>query len=162
MIYSIRIQWDWAFTECRWCELRKYKFKWTYDCRSDNCNLRNCKLTRKKIAGVQRDSSAAVPYQLSYEDPYIGSCGHICWVHLNWPIGLTHCDDHIFVWICISSVHIIFILLHSFHELRCRYDTQQPRHQGVFPGFGEAKAWEKRPGDEVGHSTETYRQIRKI
>ena len=39
--------------EWRWCELRKYKFKWRYDRRSGNCNLSNCKLTRKKI----RDSN---------------------------------------------------------------------------------------------------------
>ena len=33
----------------RWCELRKYKFKWRYDRRSANCNLSNCKLTRKNV-----------------------------------------------------------------------------------------------------------------
>ena len=62
-----------------WCELRKYKFQWRSDHRSGNWNLSNCKLTGKKISGLQRDSN---PWPLSYEDPYIGSWP-ICWVHLN-------------------------------------------------------------------------------
>ena len=36
--------------EWRWCELRKCKFKWRYHRRSGNCNLSNCKLTRKNFA----------------------------------------------------------------------------------------------------------------
>ena len=36
--------------EWRWCELRKCKFKWRYHRRSGNCNLSNCKLTRKNVA----------------------------------------------------------------------------------------------------------------
>ena len=32
-------------------------FKWRYDRRSGNCNLSNCKLTRKKNSGLQRDSN---------------------------------------------------------------------------------------------------------
>ena len=58
-------------------------FKW-----SGNCNLSNCKLSRKKNSGVYgirthgRSVSAAVLYQLSYKDLYIGN-RPICWVHLN-------------------------------------------------------------------------------
>ena len=61
-----------------------------------NCNLGNCKFTQKEFwdfNGIQTHSlcvSAAVLYQLSYEDPCIGS-RPICWVHLNpwkkWSIG---------------------------------------------------------------------------
>ena len=70
------------------CELRKYKFKWRYDRRSGNCNLSNCKLTRKNFRdfhGILTHGlcvSAAVLYQLIYEDPYIGS-RPICWVILT-------------------------------------------------------------------------------
>ena len=64
------------------------KFKWRFDRRSGNCDSSNCKLTRKKFGdfnGIQIHGlcvSAAVLYQLSYEEPYIGS-RPICWVHLN-------------------------------------------------------------------------------
>ena len=60
----------------------------TYDHHSGNYNLSNCKLTWKKFRDFNRIGthsfciSAAVLYQLSYEDPYIGS-RPICWVHLN-------------------------------------------------------------------------------
>ena len=80
----------------RWCELQKYYFKWRFNHRRGNCNLGNCKFTQKEFRdfnGIQTHSlcvSAAVLYQLSYEDPCIGS-RPICWVHLNpwkeWSIG---------------------------------------------------------------------------
>ena len=38
-----------VFLEWRLCEQWKYKFKWRYDRRSDNCSLSNCKLTWKKF-----------------------------------------------------------------------------------------------------------------
>ena len=52
------------------------KFEWWYDRGSGNCNLSNCKLTRKKFRDLNVIPthglyvSAAVLYQLSYEDPY--------------------------------------------------------------------------------------------
>ena len=68
------------------------RFMHTYDHHSGNCNLRNCNLSNGKLTWKFRDFnrigthslciSAAVLYQLSYEDPYIGS-RPICWVHLN-------------------------------------------------------------------------------
>ena len=80
----------------RRCELQKYYFKWRFNHRQGNCNLGNCKFTQKEFwdfNGIQTHSlcvSAAVLYQLSYEDPCIGS-RPICWVHLNpwkeWSIG---------------------------------------------------------------------------
>ena len=63
-------------------------FKLRYDRRSGYWNLSNCKLTWKKISTSRGFKPmaifvrAAVLYQLSYEDPYIGS-RPICWVHLN-------------------------------------------------------------------------------
>ena len=54
-------------------------FKWRYNRRNGNCNSSNCTLTRKKIQdsnGIRTHDlcvSAAVLYQLNYEDPYIGS-----------------------------------------------------------------------------------------
>ena len=35
--------------ERQWCELRKYTFKLRFDHHSGNCNLSNCKFTRKKM-----------------------------------------------------------------------------------------------------------------
>ena len=58
------------------------------DCRSVNCNLSICKLTRKKCRdfnGIQTCGicvSAAMFYQLAYKDPDMGS-RPICWNHLN-------------------------------------------------------------------------------
>ena len=76
--------------EWRWCELRKYK--WNEDLtehRSYNRNLSNCKFKPEKqflgFNGIRTHGlcvSAAVLYQLSYEDPYIGS-RPIYWVYLN-------------------------------------------------------------------------------
>ena len=60
-------------------------FKWRYDHHIGNCNLGNCKLTRKKFwyfNGIRSHRlcvSAAV--LLSYDDLFIGS-RPICWVHL--------------------------------------------------------------------------------
>ena len=66
------------------------KFQWRYDRPSGNCILSNCKLTRKNVGnsgkGIRTHGlcvSAAVLYQLSYEDPYIVGSRLICWVHLN-------------------------------------------------------------------------------
>ena len=77
------------------------KFKWRFDRRSCNSNSSNCKLTRKKFGdfnGIQIHGlcvSAAVLYQLSYEDPYIGS-RPIFWVHLNprkkWNLEWRWCE----------------------------------------------------------------------
>ena len=66
------------------------KFQWRYDRPSGNCILSNCKLTRKNVGnsgkGIRTHGlcvSAAVLYQLSYQDPYIVGSRPICWVHLN-------------------------------------------------------------------------------
>ena len=77
------------------------KFKWRFDRRSGNCNSSNYKLTRKKIGDFNRIQihglcvSAAVLYQLSYEDPYIGS-RPIFWVHFNprkkWNLEWRWCE----------------------------------------------------------------------
>ena len=63
--------------------------KWRFDHRSYNRNLSNCKFKPEKkflgFNGIWTHGlcvSTAVLYQLSYEDPYIGS-RPIYWVHLN-------------------------------------------------------------------------------
>ena len=59
-------------------------FKWRYDRHSGNCNLSKWKLIRKKNSGLQRIPthglcvSAALLYQLSYEEPYHFFFGLIC------------------------------------------------------------------------------------
>ena len=86
-MYSIHIQWDWAFTECRWCELRKYKFKWTYDCRSDNCNLRNCKLTRKKLREFKGIRALQYPTNWAMKTHTLGAAGIFAEFILIDPLG---------------------------------------------------------------------------
>ena len=70
----------------KWCELREYKWN-EYVTIAVNRNLSNCKIARKKVFrgfnGIQTRGlciSAAVLYQLSYEDPYTRS-RPIYWVH---------------------------------------------------------------------------------
>ena len=78
-----------------WTTINNYRSEWRiiifkrrYDRCRGNWNLRNCKLSRKKFREFNKIRtlglcvSAAVLYQLSYEDPYIGS-GPICWVHFK-------------------------------------------------------------------------------
>ena len=64
------------FFQWRWCELRKYTFKYRYDRRIGHCNLSNCKINPKKkkigtSTGLEFIASAlalgAVLYQLNYD-----------------------------------------------------------------------------------------------
>ena len=64
-------------------------FKLRYDCRTEwLLQFKELQINLKKISdfnGIQSHGlcvRAAMLYQLSYEDPYIGS-RPICWVHLN-------------------------------------------------------------------------------
>ena len=76
--YSIKMMWT-----------AEIQMKWRFDHRSYNRNLSNCKFKPEKkflgFNGIRTHGlcvSAAVLYQLSYEDPYIGS-RPIYRVHLN-------------------------------------------------------------------------------
>ena len=72
---------DWAFDSVRTLRFTMIMIMIINlnDCRSGNCNLSICKLTRKKCRnfnGIQTCGicvSAAMFYQLSYEDPDMGS-----------------------------------------------------------------------------------------
>ena len=60
-------------------------FKWRYDPRSGNFNLSNFKLSRQKFQDfnwIRTCVSAAVLYQLSYEDAYIMR-RPICWITMS-------------------------------------------------------------------------------
>ena len=43
-----------------WTKQNNSNFIWSYGRRSGKCNLSNCKLTRKNISGLQRDSSLPI------------------------------------------------------------------------------------------------------
>ena len=79
---------NWSTTNIYRSEWPTIIFKWRYDRRSGKFNLSNCKLTWKKFRDFNRIRtlglcvSAAVLYQLNYEDPYIKN-GPICWVYLS-------------------------------------------------------------------------------
>ena len=59
------------------------QMKWRCDHRSRDCDLSKCKLSPKNVFRASTRGlcvSTAVPHQLSYEDPYVGS-RPIYWVH---------------------------------------------------------------------------------
>ena len=94
--YSKRLENKWnirfATLQCPY----EFYLKWRYDRRSGNCDLSNCKLPRTHGLCV----SAAVLYQLNYEDPHISrpicnapsNSETKCWFPLTrfWLRTLTH------------------------------------------------------------------------
>ena len=67
----------WAFfSRCILLRIQKMsQMKWRSDHRSCDCDLSNRKVSPKNVFGASTgfEPMAAVPHQLSYEDPYVGS-----------------------------------------------------------------------------------------
>ena len=111
--------------ESRWCELRKYKRKWRYGCRSGNC-----KLTRKNF-GTSTGFKPMV-YQLNYENPHIHwGNRQICWIHLSREWNETLNEDAQVTLSNISKVALNTMLIMEWrwcelrkYKLKWRYDRR--------------------------------------